>query len=465
MLLPALTLILLTTGPLQDSATEIEATGLVDQGWTLLQPYAGDPAPSLGTAARARARAAVCLFEGAVELQSEHVRALWSLGHTCTQLATDARARGLVTEAAMNRGQAEAALGRAIGIDDQDPWCSLARGVLQTELGSPEAGLADLQRTVTLAAVRMEASGAEGSDAWLRFKALEWQSEALMRAGRFAEAREQLGAFHSEFSENAFPLHIALAECRLRERDLAGARAEYEAILELFPADHQAYALLGYVHGLLGDRESATARLGEALRRELTPGLYTRLWLWILATDDARAPALEELRAFVASPPSSLSPWDRVLGGFCVGEIPEEDFLTAARTECERRVEAGEAVDELLCEAWFYVGHCNELANEPERALLAHAEALSTRPPGWKWEWAFARLAHARLAVELGRTGIRESAAPVGQQLLGVHVPGEAQPRRIFDGPVLPGLLWLQIVVEEDGSRHYRVEPVLASNS
>lgn len=451
--------------------------GLMEQGWTLIPAYSGEHRGSLSERDRVRTTAAAHLFSAASELEPTRVRAHWSLGHAKVLLAENARTRGLaaVSEHALG---AEAALSQALTIDPADPWCSYARGALRVGFGSIDGALVDLQRADEWTSARISEGSDDGNNAWLRFKAREWRSEALMQAGQFAKAREALREFHGEFSENTFPLHVALGECFLRERNFAAADSEYETIVELFPDDHQAYALRGYISGLLGDQAAATAHLKAALEREPVPGLYLRLWLWMLATDEAMAEIDEELREFLAYPPSSLSDWDRRLGAFCTGDEPTASFIDAANAEAARRMDASEPLDELLCEAWFYVGMRLERdaaaaetgapANELlEKAMVAYAQALTARPVAWKWEWSFARHAYARLAAALGKTETKEpSATSEGgaptATTLGIHLAGQKRSMAPTDAPPVPGQLWLGLRQQANGSSRFTYFPVLA---
>ncbi len=450
--------------------------GLMEQGWTLIPAYSGEHRASLSERDRVRTIAAAHLFSAASELQPNRVRAHWSLGHANVLLAEDSRTRGLPTVNKYATG-AEAALSHALEIDPADPWCSYARGALRVGFGSIDGALVDLRRADELTSARISDGTDDGNQAWLRFKAREWRSEALMQAGQFVNAREALREFHGEFSDNTFPLHVALGECFLRERNFAAADEEYRAIVELFPDDHQAYALRGYISGLLGDQDAATAHLKAALEREPVPGLYLRLWLWLLATDEAMPEIDAELREFLAYPPSSLSDWDRRLGAFCTGDEPTAAFIDAAKAEAARRMDASEPLDELQCEAWFYAGMRLErdaaaAADDPARELLgqamdAYAQALQARPVAWKWEWSFARHAYARLAAALGKAEATElpaasdGSAPI-TTILGIHLAGQKQSTAPADAPPVPGQLWLGLRKHEDGSSRFVYVPVFA---
>ncbi len=411
---------------LQDGAPT--AQELVDQGWRLLPVYDGVPRSFLRAQERRRVGAGVHVFEAALALEPEHLRALWSAGHAHTLLAEDRRNRGEAEAARWHDDQALRFLTRSLELDASDPWSAYARGVVHANLGDPAGALDDLDLAVENAERRIAAAGDEGSDAWLRFKALEWRPEILMRAGRFGEARETLRTFHDEFSSNEWPLYIALAECNGRARELAAMRANYHEILSRaeFRSDPQAYALAGYVEGLLGDRVAATRLLQKSLEHELEPGLYSRLWLWILATDEARPEAEADLRAFLENPPASVGEWDAALGRFVLGEGTPEAFLARARTEEQRRKAEGEALDELLCEASYYAGQRLEAAGEPEAALATYGAALEPLPRAWKWEAAFARARYAALAERLGRAA---RAFPT-DGVTGWHVPGAEHPQK-----------------------------------
>ena len=447
------------------------ADELVAQGWKFLPPYSGEHREFLTAQERTDTAVAAHLFAAAVELQPEHLRALWSLGHAQVLLAEDRKNRG-DPAARVHDAEAIDALSRALALDPEDPWTAYARGALHASFGRHVEALDDLARAVANAERGMKRSGEEGQNAWLRFKALEWRGEVLMRHGRFDEALAALSAFHREFSTSAWPLHVALAECHLRRRDLAGAREQYQVILELFPSDHQAYAALGYLAGLLGDRAEATRRLAEAIRYEREPGLYTRLWWWILATDEARPAAEEELRAFLEHPPGGVSEWDRGLGRFVLGAASVEVFLEAARAEEERRKTAGLPLDHLPCEARFYAGlrledDARRAAGAERRGELlesarrAYGEALGFAPESWKWEWAFARQRYAALCERLG-SGLAPGFAVEGgtlrlegedfELLEGAwHAPGEERPSAELDRPRRAGDLFLARVRGADG--------------
>jgi len=403
----------LSLASVQDERPDAES--LVELGWRLVPAYSGDHREALPSATAAEVEAGAHVFEAAIALDPEHLRALWSLGHAHVLLAANADHRGRDDDVRHHRRAAEQALTRAIELDATDPWAWYERGALRVEHGELRAAHDDLSRAVEAAEARIVETGPDGSEAWLRFKALQRTPEASMRAGQFDVARTELRAFHDEFSNNSFPLEIALAESHLRERDFTAAASAYERITQAFPDDPQAYAFLGYLAGLMNDRAGATERLQQAIRLEREPGFYTRLWLWILATDDARPAAEADLRAFLEYPPSSSTAWDLGLGRYVLGEGDDDELLERARAEVERRIEAGENLGDILCECWFYVGLRRERAArsapDEERgalatdALRAHREALRFRPDTWKWEWAFARVHYTVLATELGLEG------------------------------------------------------------
>ncbi len=465
----------------QDAAPDgaLEPSALVESAWTLLPPYDGDPRAFLTADERRNARAAAHLFAAACVLAPDDVLAWWRRAHAHALLAEDDAQRGDADAARAERAEAGAALERTIELDATDPWSRYSRGQLATLDGRHEAALDELEAALALCAPRLaeiEMGGADDGSAWLAFKIREWLAEVRMRAGRFDAARDELRRFNADFGENVWPLHIALAESFLRERDFASARGEYQAIVanDAFAGDSQAYALLGYLEGLAGRDADAVARLHQALERERVPDLYLRLWLWILAPQE-RARVGDELREFLAYPPAETSAWDQTLGRFVLGSDSPAAFIEAAQAEHARRAAAGKAPDDLLCEAWFYAGLRHALDGDPTAARAAYARALAFRPTNWKWEWAYARLFASRTDADLepdaesdaspepdpGSAPDPEFAALVPRELAlettRWHVPGTERPVERLGRAPRAGDLLLARIVDRNGRPSWRL--------
>ena len=73
-----------------------------------------------------------------------------------------------------------------------------------------------------------------------------------MRAGDFKRARAELKSFHDEFSDNSFPLEIALAESFERERDFASAAEAYRRITARVPRRSPGVLVAWILGGLAG---------------------------------------------------------------------------------------------------------------------------------------------------------------------------------------------------------------------
>ena len=453
---------LLLPAPYQEGE-RLGAEELVAEAWRFLPQYDGAHREFLAPETRRETLAGAHLLDGALALEPDHMRALWSLGHARILLAEDARNRGEREAAVADYERAVAALDRGIELAPSDPWALYARGAAHAAFGAFDTALEDLARAVEAADAEIAAGTAGDSVPWLRFKALEWRTEVLMRQGDHPGAADALRAFHEEFSNNAWPMHIALAENALRARHFDAASESYLDAIELFPTDHQAYALLAYLAGLRRDRESATTRLREALERELQPGIYTRLWLLILATDEARPAAREDFASFVQYPPSEIPQWDLTLARFVLGDGTPDAFLEAAHAESKRRMDAGEVLDDLPCEAHYYAGLRHELdaaaldgaerTARLEAALDAYRTSLRLRPLKWKWEWAYARLHFTNVAAELGHAArgailltddspldLENGAALVSSSW---HRSGDGKTHPALDGDPRPGDLYL----------------------
>lgn len=475
-------ILLLALLPLTHSTPQGEAPNtesLLALGWQLVPPYTGEHRAFLSEEEQRRTSAGAHLFSAGIDLTPDHVRGHWSLGHALVLLAEDQRNRGHREAAAAHYRRALDVFERALELAPEDPWCSYARGALRASFGDHEKALEDFATAVEN--VNPENAGEAG----MRFQALRWRADVLMRAGRHEEARAALREFHGEFSTNAWPLHIALAESFARERNLAAAQAEYQAIVDdpEFATDDQAYAKLADIAALRKDRKAATERMEESLAREFSPSMWGRLFAWLHATPEAEEAAHAELTGFLASPPSDVSPWELTLGRFVSGEGTSSEFLTAARAEKAQRMESGTPLDDLMCEVWFYVGTRLERAareaagdgSAPDRELAleaadAYRASLAFRPLTWKAEWALARLRFAQLCewagleLDPGFTLEGERFLSGGQtqrvESLRWHIPGAAEPTLELGREPKAGDLLLVHLVRDDGTRHYALHVV-----
>ena len=405
-----------------------DADGLIEQAWAFLPAYEGTPRFLLNAQVERETQAGAHLLQAGLALNPDHVRGLWSLGHALSLLAENHRNRGRSARANADYAGAVEALGHAIELSPLDAWSPYARAMAHTAAGEHALALADLRLTLG------NALAAGESQDNMRFRAREWLPEVLMRLGKHEEAREALRRFHGEFASNSWPLLIALGESFQRQRDFAEARKVYQQTIQEYPNDFQAYALLGYLEGLSGNQAAAAQSMRLAIRNERFAGLYTRLWLWILATPELQGTALDDLSAFLKNPPDSVSAWDRSLGLFCIGELDFEGYAAALQGELQRRLELAEPLDDLECEAAFYRGLRLEReaqfqdVGDRSAARAAYLEALEARPLKWKWEWAYARLGLARCAAQ---DGLNPAHAPSTEESGNAswHRPGSDQLR------------------------------------
>lgn len=485
-----LSLLALAPLALQDTQRP-DPVELVTSARALLPVYDGEPDPPLGVAVARDVRAAAGLLEAAVELDPASGYAHWWRGRAELLLAGEAARRGDDAEAARRRARATESLERSIALDPASAWGPFALGTALERQGAlPEA----LERFEAAARIAEERIGDEtdeslfGDERYVLFRARQWHADARMRLLECDAARGEFRAFYAAYGNNRWDLGYSLAETFLRERDLASAREVYEGLLadpEL--ATYSAtYEQLGYLEGLAGDDAAGVAWLRRSLEHEQAPGLYPRLWLLLLGQGDERERARAELEDFVAHPPPDLSAWDALLGRFALGDGSQDTFLAAAEAERARRLDAGEPVDDVVCEGWFYAGMRAELdaeaiASHPERshellaaALEAHRRALVFRPRPTKWEHEYARLHLARLAERLGRTAapgftvvkqrlalepdapLLSSVTPRAGALERVlrHVPGEERPHTDLPdlGALRPGELLQCLVRTDDGA-------------
>lgn len=464
-------------GPQEGAYRDIEGSAqLTEQGWQYIPTYTGEHRWSLSEAQRAQTLAGLHILKAATTLDPANQLAWWRHGHAATLLGNDERARDPQCSDNFTI-QAYESLSRARELAPEDPWSAYALAMAEADLGFVDQAVESLHLAIELCAPGIEAEGPNGTPAWIAFKCREWLGELLMRAGRFEEADAALRSFYADFGENEWPLRIALGECALRGRNFARAREQYAWIVAepQFESDPQAHAMLGYLEGLLGNTEAATAHLADAVSRERTPQLYARLWQWLL-DPEAQGELRPGLEKFLAFPPPQLSAWDLRLGRFILGEGAPESLIADAQAELERRWEANENPGDLLCEAHFYAGLRHEFdaagADPDARAELLssarthYGEALAARPIAWKWEWAYARKRDAELSIALGiqrRPSSLESLEGLGSERILLHPLGARAPlswseARAARKHLEPGdlLLWYGSNPEIHGVRHTR---------
>mgnify|MGYP002634920043 CR=1 FL=1 len=381
--------------------TRPDADALVQEAWLFLPEYSGEHRASLSEVSGRDTLVAIHLLEAATVLEPDHLGGLWALGHACSLMGEDRKSRGLHAEAQELQDMAITTLTHGLQLNPSDPWAAYARGVAYCASGQPRLALVDFDLAITNSEAQLRDFGDSDALSKMRFQALFWRSETLMQARQFETARTAIDSFHTEFSNNAWPLHIAMAESHEREWDLDSAKLDYTRAVELFPEDHQAYALIAYIDGLLGDHSAATDGLQRAIQLEQDPGLYTRLWWLILATSESSPEAETELRDFMSAAPSTFGAWDLRLGHFMLGEGTPEDFLDAAKLELARRLEASEDPDDLMCEAYFYAGLRLLRDGHQERPAAEYfSQSLRQLPGKWKWEWAYSRYFLSKLNAE-----------------------------------------------------------------
>ncbi len=252
------------------------------------------------------------------------------------------------------------------------------------------------------------------------------------------------------------------ADIYLYSRKLEQARRSYLEVLQveqnfLFS---RTYQQLGYLTGLLEDpakrtgaNDRASGFLAEAIYRETDDRakLYQVLWMWLLGEKPQRTDVAESQLVFWLERRGIEDYWDRTLvafmvwhnegfnrgksklwkdmpDGFLAKEPSQEkrwaewakieklstgtsaEFIEVAKQEALRRIRNREDVDDLMSEAWFYVGTRSEMdaeaTEDPEQAkalkasaLQAYLESASFPMENFKWEPEYAR----RNANVLGR--------------------------------------------------------------
>ena len=471
----------------QQEAPRLTAFDLADEAQRFVPPYDGTTREFLTAQEEREVSAAASLLEAAIHLDGEQPYLHWWKGHCRTLLAENAKNRGREEESGEHWEIALAALDRALELQPDYYWAYYARGMARHKTDHFWRAIDDYSMAEELADQAAESDGVDALQ--VRYHARQWRADTRMRVFEFEQAREEFRVFYAANGNNQWDLATSLSESYLREHDYVGAQEIYEGVLEVpeYVPWSITYEQMGNVLGLTGRNAEACEWIVRSFEHELVPGMYSRLWLWLLSAEDERGGPLEDLTEFLTNPPPSLSEWDRRLGLFMIGGETPADFLEGARAEAERRRREAEAMGDLMCEAWFYAGMRQELdadrvgdapvLGKLQGALQAYREALAFRPRQNKWEWEFARLrlndlaprvgARARVDFEVkdGRIAFEEEisalqASPLRSGSLERvvrHVPGRLEPTflagELGEEPLVPGELIQCVVRAEDGRR------------
>ncbi len=184
-------------------------------------------------------------------------------------LGEDLRNRGNTGDARAHYASALAAYDRAIELDPGYYWAHYARAMAKNNLGRLWDAIRDYDEAVRVASehISVAAGDADLDPRFVRFKARQWRADTRMRVLEFERAREEFRSFYADNGNNRWDLGYSMAETYQRQRDFAGAIRTYEELLTIedYATFDSTYAQLGYLAGLLRDRQEATRRLEEAL--------------------------------------------------------------------------------------------------------------------------------------------------------------------------------------------------------
>lgn len=386
--------------PVQD-VVRPDAAALAEQGRQFVPQYEGDHKPLLSEAEERNARAGMNVLEAALALEPENPYALWWHGQACVLLGENERNRA--NPGAAN-GLYDLALTSFAESTTQAPnyyWAYYSSAMALANLERFPEAIERFDGAVRVTNAIMDSGAADDWAPFVRFKARQWRADAHLRFFDFERARTDLVSFYADNGNNQWDLGYSMADAFLRESDFASARAAYVAIAENaeFQVYDSTFAELAYIAGLARDPEGAVRRIRQALEKEFQPTLYPRLWLWLFADGELREKAAKDLAAFLEYPPATLSDWDRALGKFLIEGRDIGAFIELAESERTRRMDEGVALDDLMCEVWFYAAKWDERRGHTEEALASYRRALAFRPRVHKWEWSYARHGLSTLAA------------------------------------------------------------------
>jgi tetratricopeptide (TPR) repeat protein len=284
-----------------------------------------------------------------------------------------------------------------------DPKLAMAynnRGTVELDRKDSAAALADYSRAVELDPKMAEAYLNRGSvefgkkdddGAFTDFsRAIELNaSSGLGYIGR-GDVRRRKGDLDGAISDYTQAIQIdpknALAYlrrggARTEKKEYDGAFADYEQTISIDPSKYAAYYERGIAKQIRRDFEGSLLDLTHAA--EVTPAGsrrdYLQFFVWLLRARLGRADeANRELAAYM-NPERKLSqePWVVKVGAFLLGNLTEDDLLTAAASP-DTAKDQGQH-----CEAWYYSGMKQLLAGDKKTAADDFNRSLATKQTGY----------------------------------------------------------------------------------
>jgi len=172
--------------------------------------------------------------------------------------------------------------------------------------------------------------------------------------------------------------YISLGFAKAAKGDLEGSIADCTKAIALKPDLAEAYIYRGFVRY---DSHKFTDALLD-FRKALELGSsndYARLWLWLIrARLGEKEAATTELQTYLAGRANGkLNEWPSKIGLFLAGQVPEPEFLAAAKNANQNK-EAGQ-----LCEAYFYAGSKNLFAGDKDVAKDYFQKSIATDQKGY----------------------------------------------------------------------------------
>jgi tetratricopeptide (TPR) repeat protein len=215
------------------------------------------------------------------------------------------------------------------------------------------------------------------------------------------------------------------------------AEIDFRKVIELTPSDPAPHEMLGYLHLLGSNDEQALAHLRQAVDLSADSAVHPMIWIAFIANraapddEDARG-ALERWR----EEHRGLDGWEPILAAFLLDRGDPGELVAHAK-ELERfRISNGEPTDDLVLEAYYYIGFSHSLNGADRGAINAFRVCLALGPKV-KWEWEFARSGLRDAAERLGWSpdpGFRVALAEDGGSCRAIAVDAAAVEQGLQSG-------------------------------
>jgi tetratricopeptide (TPR) repeat protein len=177
-------------------------------------------------------------------------------------------------------------------------------------------------------------------------------------------------------------------QIKFSQDDYAGSIADLDQVVKFLPTEPAYYRQRGLVKDIAGDVEGAIKDYDQAIALAKDTAPNSRFFRMLAMSKLHRGEPGKEIGAVSSAWNES---WQKTIGQFLAGNLPEKDLFSAADRGNEKKLNGQK------CEALYFAGMMHLLKNEPIRAKDFFEKCLATKMTKYD-EYTFAQAELKRLS-------------------------------------------------------------------